>query len=180
MTDYARMEVDFIRRTLEIIDQYAELVRGRVDKDQEYEVTLLMNCLLGLLIYPQQIAHHRGWQQWLTQAKVTEAGPDYGIEPHFIRSTGIEKRECRCCGREHEQSIPLEEFTMRKLVRQMRNTAAHARFYVGDHSDNQGQITQIEFKDEEREDGFHLVIPVANLETFVRQLAQSALEQIGE
>ena len=172
MTDYARMEVDFIRRTLEIIDQYAELVRGRVDKDQEYEVTLLMNCLLGLLIYPQQIAHHKGWQPWLSTAKLSYEDSQWGLSREMLRSAGYLN--------DNQTKIGYERLTVRNLIRQMRNAAAHARFYVGDHSDNQGQITEIEFKDEEREDGFHLVIPVANLKTFVRRLARSALGQIGK
>jgi hypothetical protein len=70
MTVYYQFERDFIRRTLKRLDQYAELVLGRVAPDNEYEVTLLMNCLLGLLVYPQQIAtgtpHQKRFSNWLT------------------------------------------------------------------------------------------------------------------
>ena len=170
MTDYARMEFDFIRRTLEIIDQYEELVRGHVDYDHEYEVTLLMNCLLGLLIYPQQIAHRGSWQDWLNQ-KLQDSESQWGLSREMFRSVGYLN--------DNRTKIGYERLTVRNLIRQMRNTAAHARFYVGDRADNRGQISEIVFKDEEREDGFHLVIPVVSLEKFVRRLAQSAIEQMG-
>ena len=171
MTDYARMEVDFIRRTLEIIDQYKELVHSRVDKDQEYEVTLLMNCLLGLLLYPQQLAHQRSWQEWLNQ-NVQDNVSHWGLSEEMVHSAGYLN--------DNRTEIDYYQLTLRNLIRQIRNTAAHARFHVRNSADADGQIGEVEFWDEGRTNGFHLIISVANLEIFVRRLAQSALDQIGE
>lgn len=181
MTDYSVIERDFIKRTLEIIDQYEELVRSRMPEPQQFEVTLLLNCLLGLLIYPQQLAGDnaaRRFDNWLTNDYVERIGPEWGIGPKVVISPGyknVTKPE------KGERRITLEELTMRNLVRQMRNNVAHAGFEV-DPSSMTGRITVLEFKDPEKEDrpgGFHLVIPVDRLETFVRKFANSALERLN-
>ena len=92
MTGYRRIERDFIERTLKVIDQYEEIVRPHVGDQNEYDVTLLMNCLLGLLIYPQQIASQRGFQRpfdnWLTNERVVEVWQNWGIDPKLIESAG--------------------------------------------------------------------------------------------
>ena len=174
MTNYEQLERGFIERTLKIIDQYEEIVRPHVGYQYEYEVTLLMNCLLGLLIYPQQIASQRGFQQrfdrWLTNERVVEVGKDWGIVPQFIESPGSKRLRDGSW-----ETITLERFTIRELVRQLRNAAAHASFNVNDAN---GQITAIEFRSQERENDFAMQIPAERLERFVRKLAESALERL--
>ncbi|MCI0711124.1 MAG: hypothetical protein L0154_13285 [Chloroflexi bacterium] len=93
MTDYVQMERDFIERTLKIIDQYERLVRGKVDLDKEYEVTLLMNCLLGLLIYPQQMAIQKNMDRWLAKEFVTNAGSEWGLRREDFKSAGYKKNK---------------------------------------------------------------------------------------
>jgi hypothetical protein len=171
MTDYVKIERDFIERTLKIIDQYEELVRGRIGPEHEYEVTLLMNCLLGLLIYPQQLADQQQWRggRWLTKDLVKDVGYEWGLQTDYIRSAGYK----------HDGTpVSVGELTLRNLVRQMRNAAAHACFKVTEGGVNSGQICEVEFQDTERTDGFHIVIPVISLEQFVRRLAESALKNI--
>lgn len=46
------VECDFIRRTLKVIDQYDEFVMPSIAEDQQFEVSLLINCLTGLLVLP--------------------------------------------------------------------------------------------------------------------------------
>lgn len=173
MTNYLQMERDFIERTLQIIDQYEEL-RKQFPPDNQYEVTLLMNCVLGLLVYPQQIASKPEFapyfNRWLTADLVVNVGREWGITPHGIKSAGYKN------GKNKEQiKITLEQLTLRNLIRQMRNTAAHAAFYVNDISH---QIECIEFRDASRPDGFHIVVPVSSLSTFVIKLAESALNHL--
>jgi len=183
MTDYQQMNSDFIRRTLRIIDQYEELVRGKVPFKNEYEVTLLMNCLLGLLIYPQQLAHHNQWQDWLTDELVIDVGDEWGISPDDVQSPGHVWEEYRTdegVNRRRQVAIRLEELTMRNLLRQMRNTATHAHFRVSAHVSGSGQIGKIVFDDERRSMRFHVELPISSLETFVRKLALSALDNIND
>jgi hypothetical protein len=196
MTDYVNMEQDFIRRTMELIDQYDKLVKdGCIPKEDEKKVTLLLNCLQGLLIYPQQIAHHDQRNTWLTQDQdlVKNAGPEWGIQTAYIKCPGYTsvKERCTCCGRELNENkvepIDVEKLTLRKLIRQMRNAAAHAHFSVNDGGSNSGKIRIIEFKGEdyrskdgsETKEGFHLEIPVEALQSFVCKLADSMLKQLS-
>jgi len=46
-----KTEDEFIQRTLRIIEQYKE--RECYLGDQYYDVTLLLNCLLGLIVVPR-------------------------------------------------------------------------------------------------------------------------------
>lgn len=176
MTSYDQIERDFIERTLKIIDQYEELVRPHLSPDNQYEVTLLMNCLLGLLIFPQQIASKRVFQRqfnsWLTVELITEVGHQWGIAPSHIQNAGYKRDKKSANGM---RSISIDELTLRNLIRQMRNAAAHASFYVDDYTH---QIERVEFKDTVHDDGFHMILPVHSLEIFTRKLAQSALENI--
>lgn len=48
--EYEIFERDFIVRTLKIIRQYEKYV----PVSEQFEVTLLINCLLGLLVLPKE------------------------------------------------------------------------------------------------------------------------------
>jgi hypothetical protein len=167
---YEKIERDFIERTLRILDQYDELVRGHVDQAHEYEVTLLLNCLLGLLIYPQQVAHQKRMDRWLTRELVMDHGHVWGIKPEYVKSAGYKS------GSKDAEAISIEQLTLRNLLRQMRNTAAHASFSATGRALDYAQIEAIVFQSKERTDDFHLVMPVASLERFVRKLASESLK----
>ncbi len=173
MTNYVQIERDFIERTLKILDQYEEVVRPQLESANQYEVTLLMNCLLRLLVYPQQIADKQEYQQffnlWLTEELVIHVGHDWGILPEYILCAGVDNKKI---------FITVEQLTMRNLVRQMRNQAAHARYNVNEN-DATKQIEAIEFKSDGGS-GFHVVLPMERLDRFVRKLAQSALDHIPD
>jgi hypothetical protein len=47
-----RTEIEFTKRTLSIIEQYKE--RECYLVDQYFDVTLLLNCLLGLIVLPRE------------------------------------------------------------------------------------------------------------------------------
>lgn len=177
MTNYIKIERDFIERTLKIIDQYEDLVRPQLGKDSQFEVTLLLNCLLGLLVYPQQIANHsdnqKYFDRWLTDELLVDVGEEWGIRPNDILNPGHKK-----VGKK-DKKITLNELTLRNLVRQMRNCIAHARFSVNDTSPDK-QIEYVIFHDTSRKDkdGFHLKMNVKNLNTFVQKLCDTALDRI--
>lgn len=46
-------EETFIRKTLEILNQYEKLMSS-FELNERYELTLYLNCLLGLIVIPQQ------------------------------------------------------------------------------------------------------------------------------
>lgn len=185
MAMFEKIERDFIQRTLYIIEQYDEHVLSKVDADDQYEVTLLINCLLGLLIYPQQLAHKQSWQNWLPNQPVIMVCNLWGIEREYIVSPGhrhmteSEKNQATAEGRKIEE-VPIthHELKVHNLIRQMRNAAGHAGILVSKSEENPDQIGYVEFKNEKYTDGFHLKLPVAVLRSLVTELAKSALRII--
>jgi hypothetical protein len=55
MGNYYQLEVDFVRRTLDLIDQY-EVLKEQFPFERQYNHTLLTNCLLGLIVLPKEKA----------------------------------------------------------------------------------------------------------------------------
>lgn len=57
MGNYSDFETDFVQRTLALIDQYNEMIEvlGKPFREQ-YNYTLTLNCLLGLIVLPKERA----------------------------------------------------------------------------------------------------------------------------
>jgi HEPN pEK499 p136 len=53
MGNFRKLEIDFIRRTLSLVEQYDEW-KDAYEFDEQYNHTLLINCLLGLAILPKE------------------------------------------------------------------------------------------------------------------------------
>jgi hypothetical protein len=205
MVDYLRIECEFISRTLELLKQYKKLAMPDLAPKEQYEVTLLINCLLGLLVFPQQLAskdeRKSDFSDWLTEEKVESVYEKWHISLDDICCAGyrnknksdkelplpVNGREAQtgCSGLEkkNDKEIPVtdkKELTLRNLVRQMRNAVAHANFSVEASKSSVGQIDYIEFHDKHRENGFHMKLKVTDLENFVHQLADSAMARLRE
>ena len=43
---------DFLERTKKILEDYSNLFNGKIKKNKGYEITLLLNCMMGLLVFP--------------------------------------------------------------------------------------------------------------------------------
>lgn len=145
---YKDFDTDFPRRTLRIIEQYKRCVRkGRGN----YEVTLLINCLLGLLVLPNE---HRMNQ--IPTTSVDELA-DWEIEPRFIESWGKMRKG--------------QDRTLKELIRHLRNSVAHMKISVrGTDSD----IAVLQFSDQ---NGFRAIIPTESLRRFVKNFAESLIQE---
>lgn len=53
MSNFRNIETDFIERTLELISQY-ESKMGEYEFEKQFNHTLLVNCLLGLIVFPKE------------------------------------------------------------------------------------------------------------------------------
>lgn len=53
MGNFKNLKLDFVRRTLAVIEQYDEF-KDMYDFNEQYNHTLLINCLLGLAILPKE------------------------------------------------------------------------------------------------------------------------------
>jgi len=96
---YRNQDYDIVARTRKIIEQYEKL-----GPDERYEVTLLLNCLLGLLIIPKE--------------RYLEEIPDninlltnWGIRDEFIEK-------------------PTRKITNKDFIRHLRNAVAHYHIRV--------------------------------------------------
>ena len=108
---YTDFKKDFPKRTIDILDRHYS--------NEEYDVTLLLNCLLALLVLPKEFFYNnipeeipRGWG--LTKEHITTVS-------------------CEACG-----------YKLREIVRHMRNAIAH--FDIKTTNDNNGKI-EIPVKD---------------------------------
>ncbi|RCR71247.1 HEPN family nuclease [Larkinella punicea] len=53
MGNYKNIETEFIERTLELISQYDEKMQS-LDFEKQFNHTLLINCLLGIIVLPKE------------------------------------------------------------------------------------------------------------------------------
>jgi hypothetical protein len=148
--NYKEQEVDFIKRTKKIIEQYEQLV---MPKDERYETTLLLNCLLGLLIIPEQ-----KWFNNLPSTIITET--EWGIDPNLISLIKNNK------GIDEDKSVA-------NIVRHLRNSLAHNRFTTVSGP----TIREIEFKDKNNSGPtFEATLSIKSLKKFVEKFTEEMLK----
>lgn len=179
--NYTHPVLDFIDRTKQIIGQYDKYKRT-LPGDEQYEVTLLINCLIGLLVVPQQVATREPYcsymQGWLTDQTIGENGKEWNIKPHFIRCAGYSNH--------NELITDPESMTIRQLIRSMRNTVTHYNFTLlpQGYSQSITQIHTIAFSElsngKPRENGFRMELPVYALKQFSLRLADETREIISD
>ena len=114
---------------------------------ENFEVTLLVNCFVGLLILP----HER--QIGVIPDVELDQLDKWSIDPAFIKDWGTMKKG--------------ERKTLRLLVRRLRNSVAH--FHIEAEGTKQ-DIERLKFADQ---NGFRATIPVANVKAFLKQFAST-------
>lgn len=80
MGNYYQLEIDFVSRTLDLIEQY-EILKEQFPFERQYNHTLLTNCLLGLIILPKEkaLAHIPK-----TRISFVKALEEWGINKSFF------------------------------------------------------------------------------------------------
>jgi HEPN pEK499 p136 len=150
MAGYKDFNKDVIERTIEIVDSYDKI------KGEKYEVTLLINCLTGLLVLPKEILSKKKCYS-LPDSNLEDL-KDWGIKQEHIKEVS-----CTSCG-----------YKLNNIVRHMRNSVAHMR--IESLNDASGKIVELRFKDS----GFKAEIPIDALEEFVKKLAGSVINKKDE
>ena len=152
MSHYLHQEFDFVERTKKIIEQYDSLTIPEKDK---FEVTLLLNCLVGLLILPQQ-----NWYDNLPSEIISQK--EWGIAPEHI--SFIKHGETK---------------NIKDISRHLRNSVAHYRLKAFDNSSN--KISRIKFEDFEQSGNktFEALIPLANLRQFTNRLSDNFMNEMN-
>jgi hypothetical protein len=175
------VERDFVKRTLEILEQYDKCVVPHVGDGQQLEVTLLLNCLLGLIILPVehcQRTQKKDLPQLFNQddRRIGELGPEWGLSNLNIvkyRSQG--------------QEVDPDAITLRALIVMFRHCMAHGRFADGSLSSPDGMsvvsnedqrngsvILDVKLVNKHKETTeFVASIPAKDLRLFGEQIARS-------
>ena len=153
MSSYKHQELDFIHRTKIILEQYKNF---RISEKEKFEVTLFINCLVGLLILPQQ-----NWFDNLPTDIVSLK--EWGIKEEHI-------------------SVIIEEETknVKDIARHLRNSIAHYNFTVFDNSSK--EISRIKFEDFDRDNNktFEATIPILNLRLFTTKLTDTLTKEMNQ
>lgn len=157
MSEYSQLEVDFIKRTLHLLESY----RG------EYEVTMLINCSLGLLVFPKEIMHKSRLGNLLREhdVPVKDLDTSWGIQRHHILEMGIKDSRT-------SEAYTENTFVLSQLTRRLRNALVHGRFKTLNEGQTYLQITTLSMHDD---NGFRAEIRVEDLRIFAVKLAKTIL-----
>ena len=137
--DYEQISRDFAKRTKAIIEQYSG----------DYEVTLLVNCCLGLLVVPKEKDLAK-----IPHETIPEAGEVWGLSRESVTV------KCGECG-----------YELRDVIRRIRNGICH--FNITSIPDDKRQIQFLEIRD--RKD-FVAKLSVDRLRTLVVSLTAHVYE----
>lgn len=116
---YINLEQEFIERTIKLIDQYTRVCND-FPFDEQYNYTLTINCLLGLIVMPKE--------------KVISYVPTTRLTKDFKTEIGLTHSEIW-------EGIT----TMRELITSLRNSIAHFNINVISEND-ENLIDYIEFR----------------------------------
>ena len=120
MGNYRNFEQDFVVRTIELIEQYNQLI---VDEpfERQFNYTLTLNCLLGLIVMPKE--------------RVINTIPNERLTMQFKQRMGI-----------IHSDLPDVQTTLRQLIVKMRHSIAHFDIEV-ESIDQHHLVNFVNFKD---------------------------------
>jgi hypothetical protein len=158
MSHYLQGEKDFIQRTKLILKQYDMTNFSKIE-EEKYEITLCMNCLLGLVIIPQQV--------WFSQVPDVDLDKDWFIKNEQITRIAGNKKK------------------VNEIVRHIRNSVSHGNVTpISKDKGKNKKITHLKFNDYSDDkktlQTFEATIPVETLKHFAIKFADTMLEIMGK
>ena len=158
MSEYNNFEYDFIRRTLDILENYWG----------KYDVTSLINNCIGLLVLPKELLAEK-----IPIVVLSDFQKSYGITKKNIIFIKPEKKDIRFEN--------YNEYNTRNVVTHMRNAISHG--HIVQESVLSEQIEELCFKDYDSSNiTFEAVLSIEELKDFAILIAKEVLnsEQRGE
>lgn len=144
MGNYTDFEAEFVQRTIALIDQYNGIIQ-EIPFQEQYNYTLTLNCLLGLIVMPKERV-----LSYLPSDKLTlELKAEMGL---------------------HQSQLPGPEMNLRELINKMRNSVAHFSVEVKSLTDEY-LVDQILFKDAGRHGQVYAIFNAPELLPFLRYYA---------
>ena len=153
MGNYRHIEIDFIDRTLNLIAQYEKDLH-QYPFERQYNHTLLINCLLGLVVFPKE--------------RAISYLPNQRIDNNLKNEMGII----------HSTFNP-EITELKILIQALRHSIAH--FDISFESDDEEKflIDRIVFRDEKKGDDYVVATFVpSELLSFIRYYASWFISNI--
>lgn len=151
MGNYHKLEPEFIERTLRLIDQYY----GVLDKypfEEQFNYTLTINCLLGLIVMPKEKVISYVPTDRLTREHLTEIGaPSLEVNENI--------------------------HTLRDLIRSLRHAVAHFDISVTSESER-NFVDWLEFSDSENGGSLVAKFRAKELLPFLRHYAGCLLQNM--
>ena len=154
MSHFSQGEFDFVERTKHILNHYEQINLKEIN-DEKYEITLFMNCLMGLVVFPQQI--------WFDNV------PEDSLEKNWYIKN------------EHIKDISGDKRTLKNFARHIRNSVAHGNFYpLSADKGKTKKITHLRFLDYSDDSKTTITldakIPVQTMKKFTLKFADTMLE----
>ncbi len=152
MGNYRELEYEFIERSLALIEQY-ESIYPKFDFKEQYNYTLLINCLLGLIVMPKEKIISYIPKEQLT----IETKNKIGLKNSWINS---------------------DIKNMKDLIIALRHSIAHFDIQV-ESKDEKFLIDEIIFKDKERGSSYEIVrFEARDLLPFIKYYSNWLLENL--
>jgi hypothetical protein len=150
MSEYENQDIDFVVRTKTILDSYNNLT---CENHEKFEVTLFVNCLIGLIIIPKS-------KLWDKSILIEDSIETWGIKNSQITTIKDGK-------------------TVSNVLYHLRNSIAHYRFKL---INEDGEIKKILFCDKNDSKAtkchFEATIPIDDLKIFVNNLVEYYLSEM--
>lgn len=110
MGNYKNIEHDFIDRTMKLISQYDSILH-KYPFEEQYNYTLLLNCLLGIIVLPKE--------------RIYTHIPNPRITSEIKKNMGLSESE-----------INPNYNKLRELIHALRNSIAHSSFEIVSQTDD--------------------------------------------
>ena len=180
---------DFVERTLKIVEQYddyRDLKYASQEGFDELEVTLLVNCLTGLIVVPYEYAT-RGSPK---RGSIEVCQGDTVAIKNLCADWGLENAQIdNICDFEHKPIQAVKDATLRLFIYRIRNAIAHSRFEDGTkttdgigvvyqvtpYDPNHSLIEKLIFQDQDNR--FRSIIAVNDLRQFAQKFAKTILSR---
>jgi hypothetical protein len=151
MGNYHNLESEFIDRTLQLIDQYYSIL-DKYPFEEQFNYTLTINCLLGLIVMPKERV-------------VTYVPTDHLTQEHLVK-IGVPSLE-----------VNKKIHTLRDLIISLRHAVAHFDIRVISESD-ENLVDWLEFADSENGDEIVAKFRSNELLPFLRHYATCLLQNM--
>lgn len=154
MGNYHDLEYEFVERTLQLIAQYESLVH-KFDFKEQYNYTLLINCLTGLIVLPKE--------------KTISSIPNDRLLSKIKLEMGL-----------NNTIINGDIKTLKELVVSLRHCVAHFSIKINSQTDDY-LIDEIVFYDNQKGEGYEVAtFRASELLPFIRYYAHYLLYNLKE